>query len=114
MKKISILTAFVAVLFLASCGIRERGIQTGYVTCFSYGGIIWQTWEVEFKNEIQGSKTEYFSIDRGKEKELSQVIKTLQYAAENGKFVRIYYHLETRSFNRGDSPAFIDNVVILK
>jgi hypothetical protein len=95
----------------------SNGERIGYVTKFSHKGQFWKSWEGELNLTQTGmntSSTFDFSIDN--DKNLSNVIATIDEAVNKGWKVKLTYHqVNFRNWfsNRGETDYFVDNIVVL-
>lgn len=105
-------------LFLSSCSENySNGERIGVITQFSHTGILWKSWEGHLNVTQTGMNSSVpfdFSIDN--DKNPSDVIATLDSAANYGWKVKLIYH-ETMGWNwfnnRGSTNHFINKVEVL-
>lgn len=95
----------------------SNGERIGYVTKFSHKGQFWKSWEGELNLTQTGmntSSTFDFSIDN--DKNLSNVIATIDEAVNKGWKVKMTYHqvrFKNWFNNRGETDYFVDSIVVL-
>jgi hypothetical protein len=106
------------ILLTVSCTENySNGERIGVITQFSQTGIIWKSWEGHLNVTQSGMNSSVpfdFSVDNDHED--SEVIKTIDSAAQYGWKVKLIYH-ETAGKNwfgnRGHTDHFITKVEIL-
>jgi hypothetical protein len=105
------------IIFILSTENYSNGERIGYLTKFSHKGRIYKSYEGELNLTQTGMNTSSlfeFSLDNDKDN--TQLIKTLDSAANNGLKIRLNYHqtlFKNWFKNRGETSYFVNSVVIL-
>ena len=60
-----LVTSIIFILPIKFIQTTDNGVHTGYVTAVEHSGLIWKTWTVYFKTDVQSSQEDRYCVIDG-------------------------------------------------